>query len=70
MLHSVCISATENGSVHIFGERAKKKLGFSEASNSSLPSMVDGLPYSEKAACGGYHTCVITGNLSGSKFST
>ncbi|XP_006345746.1 ultraviolet-B receptor UVR8 isoform X2 [Solanum tuberosum] len=61
MLHSVSISATENGSVHIFGERANKKLGFSEASNSSLPSMVDGLPYSEKAACGGYHTCVITG---------
>ncbi|PHT77500.1 hypothetical protein T459_21022 [Capsicum annuum] len=58
MLHSVCIS--ENGSVHIFGERANKKLGDSEASNNSLPSMVDGLPYSEKAACGGYHTCVIT----------
>ncbi|XP_016554301.1 ultraviolet-B receptor UVR8 isoform X2 [Capsicum annuum] len=58
MLHSVCIS--ENGSVHIFGERANKKLGYSEASNNSLPSMVDGLPYSEKAACGGYHTCVIT----------
>ncbi|KAF3628628.1 putative methyltransferase PMT26-like [Capsicum annuum] len=34
--------------------------GYSEASNNSLPSMVDGLPYSEKAACGGYHTCVIT----------
>ncbi|XP_069154753.1 ultraviolet-B receptor UVR8 isoform X4 [Solanum lycopersicum] len=59
MLHSVCIS--ENGSVHIFGERANKKLGFSEASNCSLPSVVDGLPYAEKAACGGYHTCVITG---------
>ncbi|CAN4117887.1 unnamed protein product [Withania somnifera] len=59
MLHSVCVS--ESGSVHIFGERANKKLGYSEASNSSVPSMVGGLPYSEKAACGGYHTCVITG---------
>ncbi|XP_060212325.1 ultraviolet-B receptor UVR8 isoform X4 [Lycium barbarum] len=59
MLHSLCIS--ENGSVHFFGERANKKLGYSEASNNSVPSMVDELPYSEKAACGGYHTCVITG---------
>ncbi|KAK4353526.1 hypothetical protein RND71_025720 [Anisodus tanguticus] len=59
MLHSVCIS--ENGSVHFFGEKAKKKLGYSEASNNLVPSMVDELPYSEKAACGGYHTCVITG---------
>ncbi|XP_070030462.1 ultraviolet-B receptor UVR8 isoform X4 [Nicotiana sylvestris] len=59
MLHSVCIS--ENGSVYVFGERAKKKLGYGEASNNSVPSMIDEIPYSEKAACGGYHTCVITG---------
>ncbi|CAK9166658.1 unnamed protein product [Ilex paraguariensis] len=58
MLHSACMD--ENGSLFIFGERIVEKLGFGDANNATLPSMISQLPCSEEVACGGYHTCVIT----------
>ncbi|KAL9356482.1 hypothetical protein Peur_049735 [Populus x canadensis] len=58
LLHSACID--ENGSVYIFGEKAVDKLAFGDANNTTTPSMIDKLPYSQEVACGGYHTCVIT----------
>ncbi|CAN1216113.1 Ultraviolet-B receptor UVR8, partial [Linum perenne] len=59
LLHTACID--ENGSVFIFGERAVNKLRFGEKKNATIPSMVDVLPSSSEVACGGYHTCVVTG---------
>lgn len=53
----------ENGSVYIFGEKAVDKLAFGDANNTTTPSMIGKLPYSQEVACGGYHTCVITSNF-------
>ncbi|KAJ6996493.1 ultraviolet-B receptor UVR8 isoform X3 [Populus alba x Populus x berolinensis] len=61
LLHSACID--ENGSVYIFGEKAVDKLAFGDANNTTTPSMIGKLPYSQEVACGGYHTCVITSNF-------
>ncbi|GAV76847.1 RCC1 domain-containing protein, partial [Cephalotus follicularis] len=57
LLHSACIA--ENGSVFLFGERAVDKLGFWEVSGLS---MISNLPFSNEVACGGYHTCIVTGS--------
>ncbi|KAK6923516.1 Regulator of chromosome condensation, RCC1 [Dillenia turbinata] len=59
LLHSACID--ENGSVFMFGERVVDKLGFGDAKNATTPDMVGQLPFCEEVACGGYHTCVVTG---------
>ncbi|CAI0403914.1 unnamed protein product [Linum tenue] len=59
LLHTACVG--ENGSVFIFGERAVSKLRFGDEKNANTPSMLDMLPSSEEVACGGYHTCVVTG---------
>ncbi|KMZ63388.1 Regulator of chromosome condensation (RCC1) family protein [Zostera marina] len=53
LLHSACID--ENGSVFVFGEP-----GFRNTDNTSNPSIVNDLPFSEDVACGGYHTCAVT----------
>ncbi|MQL86305.1 hypothetical protein Taro_018835, partial [Colocasia esculenta] len=58
LLHSACID--EQGSLFLFGEKTTDRLGFGEAKNTSIPSIVHELPFSEQVACGGYHTCVIT----------
>ncbi|CAN0858248.1 Ultraviolet-B receptor UVR8 [Linum grandiflorum] len=60
LLHTACVD--ENGSVFIFGERAVNKLRFGAEKNATIPSMVDVLPSSAEVACGGYHTCVVTGS--------
>ena len=36
---------------------------FGNANNTTTPSMIGKLPYSQEVACGGYHTCVITSNF-------
>ncbi|XVF14738.1 hypothetical protein REPUB_Repub09cG0087400 [Reevesia pubescens] len=58
LLHSACID--ETGSFFIFGEKVITNLGFGEAKNATMPSMINTLPNSEEVACGGYHTCVVT----------
>ncbi|XP_022725598.1 ultraviolet-B receptor UVR8-like isoform X1 [Durio zibethinus] len=61
LLHSACIDGiAETGSLFIFGEKVETSLGFGEAKNATMPSMINSLPYSEEVACGGYHTCVVT----------
>lgn len=55
MLHSACID--ENGFAYIFGETSTEKL---EGNKATVPSLLRELPPSEEAACGGYHTCIIT----------
>ncbi|CAN0858249.1 Ultraviolet-B receptor UVR8 [Linum grandiflorum] len=45
--------------------RIKKLEGikrFGAEKNATIPSMVDVLPSSAEVACGGYHTCVVTGS--------
>ncbi|XP_074320985.1 ultraviolet-B receptor UVR8 [Silene latifolia] len=59
LLHSACVD--ENGNVFVFGERAMEKLSFG-SNNRTGPSLLLDLPISEEIACGGYHTCIITGN--------
>ncbi|KAG8481127.1 hypothetical protein CXB51_025846 [Gossypium anomalum] len=51
-----------NGSLFVFGDKVVTNLGFGEAKNATMPSMINTLPYSEEVACGGYHTCVVTSN--------
>lgn len=58
LLHSACID--ENGCMFIFGERAMDKLGFGKPNNSTTPLMMKEIPFCDKIACGGYHTCIIT----------
>ncbi|KAK5835716.1 hypothetical protein PVK06_011417 [Gossypium arboreum] len=58
LLHSTCID--ETGSLFVFGDKVVANLGFGEAKNATMPSMINTLPYSEEVACGGYHTCVVT----------
>uniref|UniRef100_A0A1D1Y3B4 X-linked retinitis pigmentosa GTPase regulator n=1 Tax=Anthurium amnicola TaxID=1678845 RepID=A0A1D1Y3B4_9ARAE len=58
LLHSACID--ERGCVFVFGEETTGKLAFGALKNTSTPSIVHELPFSEEIACGGYHTCVIT----------
>ncbi|XP_052882596.1 uncharacterized protein LOC108458128 isoform X2 [Gossypium arboreum] len=60
LLHSTCID--ETGSLFVFGDKVVANLGFGEAKNATMPSMINTLPYSEEVACGGYHTCVVTSN--------
>ncbi|KAK9682524.1 hypothetical protein RND81_10G080000 [Saponaria officinalis] len=59
LLHSAYVD--ENGNVFVFGENVVGKFSFG-SDNSSGPSMLSDLPMSEEIACGGYHTCVVTGN--------
>ncbi|KAK5786817.1 hypothetical protein PVK06_041463 [Gossypium arboreum] len=54
------IVVTETGSLFVFGDKVVANLGFGEAKNATMPSMINTLPYSEEVACGGYHTCVVT----------
>ncbi|KAG4176044.1 hypothetical protein ERO13_A11G224808v2 [Gossypium hirsutum] len=61
LLHSACIDGiAETGSLFVFGDKVVANLGFGEAKNATMPSMINTLPYSEEVACGGYHTCVVT----------
>ncbi|KAL9248158.1 hypothetical protein vseg_021513 [Gypsophila vaccaria] len=59
LLHSACVD--ENGNVFVFGESAVGKFSFGSENRSGL-SMLSDLPVSEEIACGGYHTCVVTGS--------
>ncbi|KAK8357195.1 hypothetical protein V6Z12_A05G403600 [Gossypium hirsutum] len=60
LLHSACIDETR--SLFVFGDKVVANLGFGEAKNATMPSMINTLPYSEEVACGGYNTCVVTSN--------
>lgn len=60
LLHSACID--ENGCVFVFGERAVDKLGFLDTNSATTPLMIDNLQSCKEVACGGYHTCLITGD--------
>ncbi|KAG8500710.1 hypothetical protein CXB51_004476 [Gossypium anomalum] len=63
LLHSACIDGiAETGSLFVFGDKVVANLGFGEAKNATMPSMINTLPYSEEVACGGYHTCVVASN--------
>ncbi|KAG8485607.1 hypothetical protein CXB51_018979 [Gossypium anomalum] len=63
LLHSACIDGiAETGSLFVFGDKVVANLGFGEAKNATMPSMINTFPYSEEVACGGYHTCVVTSN--------
>ncbi|XP_052886167.1 uncharacterized protein LOC108469635 isoform X1 [Gossypium arboreum] len=56
----ICLGIAETGSLFVFGDKVVANLGFGEAKNATMPSMINTLPYSEEVACGGYHTCVVT----------
>lgn len=38
------------------------KKGFGRSNEAFRPVIVEEIPFSEEIACGGYHTCVVTGN--------
>jgi alpha-tubulin suppressor-like RCC1 family protein len=57
MLHSACID--EKGTLFIFGQKTEK--GFGRSGDELRPTVVEEVPFSEEVACGGYHTCVVTG---------
>ncbi|XP_043808553.1 ultraviolet-B receptor UVR8 isoform X2 [Manihot esculenta] len=59
LLHSACID--ENGAIFVFGERVTGRLSFGEKNNAATPFMIAEFPWSKEVACGGYHTCVVTG---------
>ncbi|KAG8482508.1 hypothetical protein CXB51_024463 [Gossypium anomalum] len=58
----ICLGIAETGSLFVFGDKVVANLGFGEAKNATMPSMINTLPYSEEVACGGYRTCVVTSN--------
>ncbi|XP_040970213.1 X-linked retinitis pigmentosa GTPase regulator isoform X3 [Gossypium hirsutum] len=58
----ICLGIAETRSLFVFGDKVVANLGFGEAKNATMPSMINTLPYSEEVACGGYNTCVVTSN--------